>query len=959
VDKRQAMVEFWNGLEAADRRRIGDAYFNVHASVPLKEIDRVTLWLSQQVRFRFESFRRLPAVEKGKRLASYGAGLPFPGLREVVYISLAVVAPVITSRWHAAELPHLRCLGELCGEEAVAPELLAELAADLHRAAADATQTEEARKLLDFCRIIAPQAALFDAQVTAPAGPDADAASGEPATPVPEPAAQDLAPDPLDHEAAVAYPVVPEMPESQQAPLTGALELANAPATDPAPDPAPAIEAEPPPAPMRRIRQAIDHEAFDRMLIRETLRALADADDASAQRELDDVLNALLRMAPERPRNFFHLGFADAALPGRTAHWTHPLLNAERRGWYLLGLFSGHLRQQAIDNCQTLLAEHEPLFQDLVAGRCGGTRVTTAWLLLAGPGLYQIGELARLRRLLQSTAVDFGAISGSLRTLVTRIAQDGRRHLKQGDIELGAACHACLENLPFRDEDSPHYFAELAFQLRHVEACVNIARRDFEAARVALEKLMDDAVEADEGFDLSWYTDLGMARAGFVSLTALALPSDPDARRDLRRRLESGEQNFIYSREQQEPSGRGTLALAFLGYLRWFERGSSALLGDALQRVGQALETLPLLPDGENYRRDGALTWCHFMMAVLQAEQLEADALPSIRRQIEAFSDIDAQLPAQDLHRLIDALALQDQATAANLLSRLGNAGIDITQYLTNAELLSRSPALCDIARARANNPRLLPADAWPLWHTLMHAHARRAETEGAADALEELVAIARRGDRVPETQQLLHTSGEAERLLGRHDLLVQRADLAHARGNRPEMYADLTELFYLYNADNAEQARLHLQEMRELKVPREQIADLEAALVGEEERHIVVAPSRVLSNKIFRLVFVGGDERQERNQPGVMEDLRREFPNAKVHFIHSGWSPNYGRYFDEAMRELKEAKALVLMQLLRTNLGRMLRSETPVPWFACPGRGRQAMHASLRAAAVHAIGRA
>jgi hypothetical protein len=103
------------------------------------------------------------------------------------------------------------------------------------------------------------------------------------------------------------------------------------------------------------------------------------------------------------------------------------------------------------------------------------------------------------------------------------------------------------------------------------------------------------------------------------------------------------------------------------------------------------------------------------------------------------------------------------------------------------------------------------------------------------------------------------------------------------------------------------------------------------------------------------RIVFVGGNEIQARYDASIDEELDERYGGrVSVEWVHPGWSSNWVSYAARAEAALSSADAVVLMKLVRTNLGAEMRrvaDTAGVPWIACTGRGRASILGALEKA--------
>jgi len=79
------------------------------------------------------------------------------------------------------------------------------------------------------------------------------------------------------------------------------------------------------------------------------------------------------------------------------------------------------------------------------------------------------------------------------------------------------------------------------------------------------------------------------------------------------------------------------------------------------------------------------------------------------------------------------------------------------------------------------------------------------------------------------------------------------------------------------------------------------------------------------------------------------------EHPGLRVDFVHTNMSSNWGRQFEDMQTKLGAADAVVVMRMIRTQLGRSIRQSCRI-WVPCVGHGKESIkRAIVRAAMVAA----
>jgi hypothetical protein len=115
---------------------------------------------------------------------------------------------------------------------------------------------------------------------------------------------------------------------------------------------------------------------------------------------------------------------------------------------------------------------------------------------------------------------------------------------------------------------------------------------------------------------------------------------------------------------------------------------------------------------------------------------------------------------------------------------------------------------------------------------------------------------------------------------------------------------------------------------------------------------------ARLRAGRSLRVLFVGGNETQARHKDSLRAALGRrdDTSGARVEldFLHPGFNSNWDKTLADVRARGGRLDALVLMPLVRTELGRALRrlaSELGIPWVPCTGRGYDSMERALQTA--------
>ena len=103
------------------------------------------------------------------------------------------------------------------------------------------------------------------------------------------------------------------------------------------------------------------------------------------------------------------------------------------------------------------------------------------------------------------------------------------------------------------------------------------------------------------------------------------------------------------------------------------------------------------------------------------------------------------------------------------------------------------------------------------------------------------------------------------------------------------------------------------------------------------------------------RVLFVGGDQRQEIMQPAIRRVVSASHPNVTIQFVHPGWSSNWKAAADSVSRKLKDVDVVVLNPFVRTLFGRHVRkaiSDADMQWRTTYGHATPSIARAIVVAA-------
>jgi hypothetical protein len=206
----------------------------------------------------------------------------------------------------------------------------------------------------------------------------------------------------------------------------------------------------------------------------------------------------------------------------------------------------------------------------------------------------------------------------------------------------------------------------------------------------------------------------------------------------------------------------------------------------------------------------------------------------------------------------------------------------------------------------------------------------------------------------------LLGSSDQLRDTLGPTEAELERVNAMRRRGRMDEAAEVVRRLFYRAAAGalgRYDPSDL-LQLFEELGGSVEHRREMQAAIpatTGALERPVDPV-ARLLERQEVRLLFVGGNETQRSYRSTIDADLVERYDGrVTVEWFDGAWNVRWMPLAEKAESGYRSAHALVIMSMVRTNLGKRLRKsagEAGLPWIPCTGTGR----ASIRAAIDRAV---
>jgi tetratricopeptide (TPR) repeat protein len=639
----------------------------------------------------------------------------------------------------------------------------------------------------------------------------------------------------------------------------------------------------------------------------------------------------------------------DTLVPGRALDFEHPEFNDVRREWYLCGALHGLVRKRDAETIKTILTNRSDDFgrasarpggpgaamaRTLVNGFIEMGRITEAALLVRGQAGEMVGYVAANGALSKASDLLRDNDLTSAGTLLN--ALDQAQHLLQGN-----------------DPRTQAFRRHLARRLGQYHQ----AQGNFKQATALFERLQkEDGPE--QASDI--ITDLGLVLSGRKSLVEVKLPVDREQRTMLLEALRRGASLFEQAVRSEGPGATNAhYALAMLKYLERSQeknRASASQLSEqALRHAQEALNGMRLAEAALAYDRLGLTGQCLFIQAVLQMERLDAvDA----RAAIAAWTQITADagtFPLEDVRGLIEVAEVVDAEIAVQIAESVWkyrpNGAVELVQF---DNVLSRSKFLQERLLEIARQPIQPRPQQWELWTRLIPILLLAGNNDAAEEGLDALQQLAENEAYARQFVEYLSKTRNYDPAWDEADVKWARIRVARRMGDDQLCGAILRELFFEVRDSNPAQALQIVDLCTDWKIDSSHHKDLAARMPANREgsTNLRGLEERLKGGEAVRVLFVGGNEIQERFDQDISEILRREWPGIEIIFRHTGWSSNWGRELDGLKREANASDCVVLMTMMRTMLGRKLRTGLSKPWLTCAATGRSGIQNSIRDAA-------
>ena len=694
------------------------------------------------------------------------------------------------------------------------------------------------------------------------------------------------------------------------------------------------------------------HRSFttlDRILIEAMVDSKQGVVGSLEEDEVDDAVDEFVNLNGRRQHSYFHLGFRDV-LFDRPPSQRLPASNKNRERWYWAGAILGWAR---VESWAKIVAAYDD--NQVVQGLGDGTDFATDEAARhVVNALKQEGRPAELVNFVQVKALLSSPVSSP--RLFQEMLSIGTELLSDGDVgEAQAVFDVLVRAVQRLEAEGVAPASPLFVTARRRRAHCLQRLLEHNQARRILEELL--TLDPGSNHRAMVQADLGLLAGKFNSLEDVCLPLYKSELPDFLDRLHEGREHYRKAAESDVPySAHGHYCL---GVLMLAEK----VLAREKEGYGKAENHLARA-QGQFRRRARnygdalvARTDLYFGIARVAHAQSAGDLNHGTRVLVRALES-GASLPSYLVDPVVEWLGLGAESDLSSfarvLLNKHGDAALDALAKSGTA--VDKCSEIADALWARARRHGNTEASAEDL-RTCLASFLKADKGEQAADVLDRLQALAMQRIGLDEFLELLSDERNYQPGWTREEAEIARAQFHEFEGEYENALEQLRPLVHQFAADkDVDDARGLLDRIDGYGLSTEYYDQELRRVEALEEQAVGEAPegSKEVSRVTARLdiLFVGGDERQQRKDQAVLTIVRQRAPHVGVTFIHPGWSGNWRQHLERVRAELPRHDALVLMPFIRTELGRQIRKHCDKPWRSCWPSGQKGMADAVLAAA-------
>ena len=690
---------------------------------------------------------------------------------------------------------------------------------------------------------------------------------------------------------------------------------------------------------------------IDEVVIRQIVAVTNGDLGALSGEKLDDMLQELIQLNTNRTRNYFHMGFAESLVFNRFPDFAaQPAMNDERKGWYLCGALAGCVRRRNDECFDQLLAKHGKILQRCLK-KPGAVAVALCNYLfeyMADRGMHD--QALPMLNMMISKLDEQPYVWKGLKVAETLLREDAPEQ----------ALKYLTILVPFIENSQNECPIKLFMRVkrRYGQAMQQLGQ--FKDAQICLYSIVVESEPKSPDI----LSDIALVKAGFKSIREVRLFSSTEQRVAILEALKRANTELMQAVSVSDGNApNADYLLAVTNYLSFQKTNNEASRKQAVDYARSAVAAMRASESFDVYEEFGLFGSAQFIEVSMLAHASDEANLPKIKNKWVSISEHAGVFPDRDLAFFLDGLAFMDGATTAEIAESIWcfhkQRAWDI---LENSEalpiiLVHAKPELLEKVYRLISDEKVSGERRFRIAQQLVDAARDRVIDDRLAEIVEEALdvieSLSLEDKRLGERFLSLMQDEFCDPFWSEEESLWARVQLARKIGDDRTCAQLLPDLFYRYRDIQTNLALQILEQCKTWKVDLDLIRQLKQALpiIPETVKAQTDLSAKQCETRPVKIIFVGGNEIQERYDDNVKKWLVNNIPNVHVQFEHTGWSSNWGRELDRILTRIEEADAVVLMQMMRTTLGRHLRKKSARPWIPCTGTGQGSIRMSIQEA--------
>jgi hypothetical protein len=694
---------------------------------------------------------------------------------------------------------------------------------------------------------------------------------------------------------------------------------------------------------------------YEQEIIKALARGAISRTDSVDAEDAVEMARQVIDAAAGRARCFFLLGFAQALHRRKPDLADIPGINPDRSAWFFGGYVHGLARHSDGKAIAAFLRDSADLFKEFIKAPTHQAFQQSQGIMaqalaqaedaklfgeLAEAVRDELGELERLSYLMMGEAM--------AREL------SGRKQYVEA-LKLTRVLKRIIEDMGQAEEpEYVRFTAVMRKALQRREAIATLGRGDLEAARTMFGKLAADGNAREKVEARAWIAMTNAEHTDFFDV----FPS-------------ASKEDFVKSGERMQAVVR-EIAAQGMGNNKFSPTVSTCAGMAEYCRRDYAAAYVHFRDAAEAIMQEGrsptsrAYLWVRFMRSASQLMSMDTIAPEVVIADFAAVADSRIKPASWFYGELVESAALFPDARLLPLVLAAVPDADGERHFLAyqNADILPKDAPKRQAYAQWLPGSKRRKQEIFEQLCLVVRWDLKAGKTEAAELALDALEQLAEEAE--PFAEGLLHLLAEpgiVPEVMDESTHLELRLRLLLRLRREPDALQQMLERFRKaassQNAWHREQSLELVAELRATGADLSQVsvlaARVEAEFGGNNQLNDIVAQAGPV-----RVIYVGGNEVQQRYEPDIKAELAVEYPNLTVDFEYPGWSSNWASVADGIKSRLGNYDGLVLSYFVRTIFGRTIRKmcTDTCPWWAAPGHGKASIKRGILAAARHAAGR-